>query len=52
MPVGPPLGVGPGRYEPATWRLDPGRTRLLFTSGSSSTVVRTSIALDRLARLG
>ncbi|KMS75271.1 phosphatase [Streptomyces viridochromogenes] len=33
VPVGPPLGTGLGGYEPATWRLDPAQTLLLFTDG-------------------
>ncbi|WP_128430224.1 PP2C family protein-serine/threonine phosphatase [Streptomyces cyaneus] len=33
VPVGPPLGTGLGGYEPATYRLDPTQTLLLFTDG-------------------
>ncbi|MEV6112613.1 GAF domain-containing SpoIIE family protein phosphatase [Streptomyces sp. NPDC052109] len=33
VPVGPPLGTGLGGYEPATCRLDPSQTLLLFTDG-------------------
>ncbi|MFJ8531828.1 PP2C family protein-serine/threonine phosphatase [Streptomyces sp. NPDC093591] len=33
VPVGPPLGTGSGGYEPATCRLDPTQTLLLFTDG-------------------
>ncbi|MET8827985.1 PP2C family protein-serine/threonine phosphatase [Streptomyces sp. NPDC004610] len=33
VPVGPPLGTGHGGYEPATHRLAPGQTLLLFTDG-------------------
>ncbi|MFI9820373.1 PP2C family protein-serine/threonine phosphatase [Streptomyces sp. NPDC052013] len=33
VPVGPPLGTGLGGYEPATYRLDPSQTLLLFTDG-------------------
>ncbi|ROP55446.1 serine phosphatase RsbU (regulator of sigma subunit) [Streptomyces sp. PanSC9] len=33
VPVGPPLGTGLGGYEPATCRLDPSQTLVLFTDG-------------------
>lgn len=33
VPVGPPLGTGLGGYEPATYRLDPTQTLVLFTDG-------------------
>ncbi|MER6329159.1 GAF domain-containing SpoIIE family protein phosphatase [Streptomyces sp. NPDC001034] len=33
VPVGPPLGTGLGGYEPATFRLAPGQTLILFTDG-------------------
>ncbi|MBL1082532.1 SpoIIE family protein phosphatase [Streptomyces actinomycinicus] len=33
VPVGPPLGTGLGGYEPATYRLAPGQTLMLFTDG-------------------
>ncbi|GAA3027788.1 hypothetical protein GCM10010448_07340 [Streptomyces glomeratus] len=33
IPVGPPLGTGLGGYEPATYRLDPSQTLVLFTDG-------------------
>ncbi|WP_257585756.1 MULTISPECIES: GAF domain-containing SpoIIE family protein phosphatase [unclassified Streptomyces] len=33
VPVGPPLGTGFGGYEPATCRLAPGQTLVLFTDG-------------------
>ncbi|MFJ5772793.1 PP2C family protein-serine/threonine phosphatase [Streptomyces sp. NPDC093094] len=52
VPVGPPLGTGLGGYEPATCRLGPGETLLLFTDGL---VERRGedidLSLDRLARL-
>ncbi|MFF5477965.1 PP2C family protein-serine/threonine phosphatase [Streptomyces sp. NPDC012935] len=33
VPVGPPLGTGLGGYEPATYKLSPAQTLLLFTDG-------------------
>ncbi|MFJ3307568.1 SpoIIE family protein phosphatase [Streptomyces sp. NPDC086549] len=33
VPVGPPLGTGLGGYEPATYKLDPSQTLMLFTDG-------------------
>ncbi|MDF3142036.1 MULTISPECIES: PP2C family protein-serine/threonine phosphatase [unclassified Streptomyces] len=33
VPVGPPLGTGLGGYEPATYRLEPTQTLLLFSDG-------------------
>lgn len=33
VPVGPPLGTGLGGYEPATYKLSPVQTLLLFTDG-------------------
>ncbi|MCL7424604.1 GAF domain-containing SpoIIE family protein phosphatase [Streptomyces sp. YS415] len=53
VPVGPPLGTGLGGYEPATCRLDPSQTLMLFTDGL---VERRGEdidqSLDRLAGLG
>ncbi|MEU9331690.1 PP2C family protein-serine/threonine phosphatase [Streptomyces sp. NPDC048290] len=49
VPVGPPLGTGHGGYEPATHRMAPGQTLLLFTDGL---VERRGEDIDRsLARL-
>ncbi|MEV7286175.1 PP2C family protein-serine/threonine phosphatase [Streptomyces sp. NPDC093252] len=49
VPVGPPLGTGHGGYGPATHRLAPGQTLLLFTDGL---VERRDEDIDRsLARL-
>ncbi|MXM64383.1 SpoIIE family protein phosphatase [Streptomyces sp. HUCO-GS316] len=53
VPVGPPLGTGLGGYEPATFRLDPAQTLLLFTDGlveHRSEDIDQS--LDRLAGVG
>ncbi|WP_328504567.1 SpoIIE family protein phosphatase [Streptomyces sp. NBC_00457] len=33
VPVGPPLGTGLGGYQPATYRLEPSETLMLFTDG-------------------
>lgn len=53
VPVGPPLGTGFGGYEPATYRLAPGQTLVLFTDGlverRGEDIDRS---LDRLAGLG
>ncbi|RRQ75760.1 phosphatase [Streptomyces griseofuscus] len=50
VPVGPPLGTGLGGYEPATFRMAPGQTLILFTDGL---VERRGEDIDRsLDRLG
>ncbi|MCF1594467.1 PP2C family protein-serine/threonine phosphatase [Streptomyces muensis] len=52
VPVGPPLGTGLGGYEPATWRLDPEQTLLLFTDGLvEHRGEDIDQSLDRLARV-
>jgi serine phosphatase RsbU (regulator of sigma subunit) len=53
VPVGPPLGTGLGGYEPATWRLDPAQTLLLFTDGLvEHRGEDIDQSLDRLAGVG
>ncbi|MEY9989473.1 serine phosphatase RsbU (regulator of sigma subunit) [Streptomyces sp. V4I8] len=53
VPVGPPLATGLGGYEPATWRLDPGQTLLLFTDGLvEHRGEDIDQSLDRLVRVG
>lgn len=53
VPVGPPLGTGLGGYEPATWRLDPTQTLLLFTDGLvEHRGEDIDQSLDRLAGVG
>ncbi|MDC0767050.1 PP2C family protein-serine/threonine phosphatase [Streptomyces sp. HD] len=53
VPVGPPLGTGLGGYEPATYRLDPAQTLVLFTDGLvEHRGEDIDHSLDRLAGVG
>lgn len=53
VPVGPPLGTGLGGYEPATYRLDPTQTLVLFTDGLvEHRGEDIDHSLDRLAGVG
>ncbi|MFJ8636710.1 PP2C family protein-serine/threonine phosphatase [Streptomyces sp. NPDC093568] len=53
VPVGPPLGTGLGGYEPATYRLDPAQTLVLFTDGLvEHRGEDIDQSLDRLAGVG
>ncbi|MFE5893547.1 PP2C family protein-serine/threonine phosphatase [Streptomyces sp. NPDC056462] len=53
VPVGPPLGTGLGGYEPATYKLSPAQTLLLFTDGLvEHRGEDIDHSLDRLAGVG
>lgn len=53
VPVGPPLGTGLGGYEPATYKLAPAQTLLLFTDGLvEHRGEDIDHSLDRLAGVG